>query len=46
MFHFAKILGSDIRLDRGTSCQLFNNFCKVEMLDLEYSLFNRMSQFG
>ena len=41
MTYFAKMLGSDSKIERQRFqpgvCQLFNNFCKVRMLDLEYS---------
>jgi hypothetical protein len=37
MFHFAIMLGSDSKIDGNASCGLFNNFCKVEMLDPERS---------
>jgi hypothetical protein len=43
MFHFAIIIDSDDLVGRGTSCQLFNNSCKVEMLDSEYSVLTRSS---
>jgi hypothetical protein len=45
MFHFAIIIGSDVLISRGTSCQLFYNLCKVEMLDSEYSVLIRTSLF-
>lgn len=43
MFHFAIIIDSDDSVRVGIICQLFNNSCKVEMLDSEYSFSNRSS---
>jgi hypothetical protein len=46
---FAIMLDSDSTIGRRHSaCQLFNNFCKVEGLDLEYSNLYRTvaSRFG
>lgn len=42
MVDFAIIVDSDSGIEcKGSSrivCELFNNFCKVRMLDLEYSI--------